>query len=267
MNYLVSVIIPCFNTGEFLYEAIQSVFNSEFDQFEIVIVNDGSDDLKTLNIFNTINFPRTKVVHQKNKGLGAARNFGVKYSSGDILFFLDSDNRVRKSYFEKALLCFEKNKALGVVYAKPFFFGELIFPRFESRDFNFDALLAGNYIDACAFVRKKAFDDISGFDENRNLKISEDWEFWIRLAETSWEFHFLNEQLFDYRIRRNSMIGENDHKKIDLTLNYIGNKHGFLIHQRYRQYFRIMEKIQDKPFFFFLRILYYKYVLRKPLIK
>lgn len=263
---IVSIIIPCFNTGVFLPEALQSVIDARLDKYEIVIVNDGSKDENTLSILKSINLPQVKIIHQENQGLGAARNFGVKNSSGYILFFLDSDNRLRKGYFEKALKVFVANPKVGIVYAKPVFFGESSVPRFESRDFNFDALLAGNYIDACAFVRRDAFEAIGGFDESRELKISEDWEFWIRLAQTSWGFHFLDEELFDYRIRKDSMIGEQDQIKIENTLNYIGKKHGYVFHRYYRRYFKFVNLIEKKPFTFFLKIIYYKYILRKSIM-
>lgn len=262
----VSVIIPCYNTGEYLEEAIQSVFQSNFQDFEIIVVNDGSTEESTLFVLASIDYPCTHVIHQENGGLAAARNFGVRMSSGGLLFFLDSDNRVRKGYFEKALSVFDANPTVGVVYGRPVFFGESTVPRFESRDFNFEALLAGNYIDACAFVRREAFVAIEGFDENRELKISEDWEFWIRLAQTSWGFHFLDEQLFDYRIRKDSMIGEKDQKKIETTLNHIGKKHGYVFHRHYRRYFKLVQKIEKQPITFFLKIIYHKYILRKSIL-
>lgn len=262
----VSVIIPCYNTGEYLLESIESVFQCDFKDFEIIVVNDGSTEESTVSVLESIDYPNTRVIHQENRGLAGARNSGVKLSSGDLLFFLDSDNRVRKGYFEKAVKVFEADTNVGVVYAKPVFFGESTIPRFESQDFNFEALLAGNYIDACAFVRRKAFDSIGGLDESRELKISEDWEFWIRLSQTSWEFHFLNEKLFDYRIRKDSMIGEKDQKKIETTLNYLGKKHGYVFHLHYRRYFKLVQKIERQPLIFFLKIIYYKYILRKSIL-
>lgn len=266
-NPLVSIIIPCYNTGVFLPEALQSVFDSGFQHYELVIVNDGSLDQETLSILNSINFPKTKVIHQENKGLGAARNYGVANSTGDILFFLDSDNRVRKGYFEKALERFAKEPDLGVVYAKPVFFGESEEERFSVKPYNFNSLLAGNYIDACAFVRKSTFLEVGGFDEDRRLRISEDWDLWVRISQTSWNFLLIEEPLFDYRIRKDSMIGTSGLGNKEITLRYLGGKHGYLIHEKYRQYFRVLEKIQENPFSYFLRILYYKYILRKPFIK
>lgn len=265
-NPLVSIIIPCFNTGIFLPEAIQSVIDSGFVSYEIIVINDGSEDPETLDILASTESPKVKVIHQKNKGLGGARNVGVRNSIGEILFFLDSDNRVRKGYFEKALKWFSKDPSIGVVYAKPVFFGDSSDIRFTVRPYNFNALLAGNFIDACSFVRRKSFEEVFGFDEDRRLKISEDWDFWIKIGKSNWKFEFLDEGLFDYRVRDDSMIGEKDIEKIEITLHYLGSKHGYLFHQHYRRYFKVIEKIEKSPFKFFFRILYYKYILRKSLL-
>lgn len=264
---IVSIIIPCYNTGEYLFEAIQSVIDSGFKEYEMIIINDGSSEKETLDILNKLDYPKTKIIHQENKGLSAARNVGVQNSIGEILFFLDSDNRVKKGYFEKALAHFSSDSTIGVVYAKPFFFGDSTEIRFKVKPFNFNALLAGNFIDACSFVRRATFFEVDGFDEDRRIKISEDWDFWVRIALTNWKFKMIDEPLFEYRIRKNSLIGEKDQAKIDSTLNYLGAKHGALIHKKYRQYFRIMDQLQSKPFSYFFRIIYHRYVLRKPFIK
>lgn len=261
-----SIIIPCYNTGQFLIEAINSVLVLDIDGLEIVVVNDGSTDEFTLSVLNSIHNPIITIIHQENKGLSAARNIGVKFSSNKFIFFLDSDNRVKLGYFEKALKAFNENSDVGVVYSRPFFFGESNIPRFNSQKFNFDALLARNFIDACAFVRRDAFNEIGGFDENRGLYISEDWEFWIRLALTTWKFHFLDEQLFDYRIRKDSMIGEGNEEKIKMALRYIGNKHGFIFHNSYRRYYKFIKKIEERPFTLFLKVLYYKYILKRSIM-
>lgn len=263
---LVSIIVPCYNTGIFLPEALQSVVDSGFENYEILVVNDGSEDKETLEIIFSIMFPKVKVIHQENKGLGAARNVGVHHSNGEFLFFLDSDNRVRKGYFEKALHQFSKDSSLGVVYAKPVFFGDSEEERFSVKPFNFNALLAGNFIDACAFVRKSTFEEVGGFDEDRRLKISEDWDLWVRIGLTNWKFFLINEPLFDYRIREGSMIGTSGMGNKEVTMRYLGEKYGYLFHHKYRQHYRVIARIQENPISYLFRILYYKYILRKPFI-
>lgn len=270
-NPLVSIIIPCFNSGTVLLEALESCRNSKFQDFEILVVDDGSTESMTTEILDQVNgSERVTFIKQKNGGAASARNLGVTHANGEFLLFLDCDNRIRPDYLTQAVQSIQLNTEIGVVYAKPFFFGfegTQESSRFDVRDFSFDSLLAGNYVDMCSLVRKKAFLEMGGFDENQELFFGEDWDLWIRMAQVGWKFHLLPEVLFDYRIRKGSLMDQVDSQKRERTLRYLGTKHGYLIHQRYRQYFRLMEKIQAKPLSFFLRVIYYKYILRKPLLK
>jgi glycosyltransferase involved in cell wall biosynthesis len=267
----VSIVIPCFNSGIVLLEALESCRNSQFQDFEILVVDDGSTDSRTIEILSQIECSISlSVLRKNNGGASSARNFGVKEAKGEFLFFLDSDNLIRPDYLTHAVQVIQEDAEICVVYAKPFFFGNegaQESSRFEVLDFSFDLLLAGNYVDMCSLVRKKAFLEVGGFDENQELFFGEDWDLWIRLTQAGWKFHFLNEVLFDYRIRKGSLMDQVDSYKRERTLRYLGTKHGYILHQRYRQYFRLMEKIQAKPLSFFLRVIYYKYILRKSLIK
>ena len=90
---LVSIIIPCFNSGNILRRAIDSILNQSWPSIQIVLVNDGSEDQETLEVFNSYkNLSQLLLINQKNLGLPAARNNGVKNSSGEFLYFLDSDD-------------------------------------------------------------------------------------------------------------------------------------------------------------------------------
>jgi glycosyltransferase involved in cell wall biosynthesis len=267
---LVSIIIPCFNSGLFVEESIYSCINSEFTNLEIIVVDDGSTDYQTIHLLNNNNWPaNVKIIHKQNGGPASARNFGVQHSKGDFLLFLDSDNQILPDYLNKAMTVISRDVDLGVVYSKPEFFGthqpEVI--RFEVKEFNFDALLAGNYIDMCSLVRREAFLEVGGFDENASLIGWEDADLWTRLALTRWRFKFLDETLFKYRVREDSLMGSANRESKVKMLRYFGAKHGFVIHERYRQYFRVMDQIQKKPFSYFLRIIYYKYIKRQSFIK
>jgi glycosyltransferase involved in cell wall biosynthesis len=268
---LISIIIPCFNSGSFLLESVESCFHSEFKNFEIIIVDDGSHDPITISLLEGLDGGNEiKVFRKPNGGPASARNFGVLQSQGDFLLFLDSDNRIHPDYLSIGLNVLFKDPFVGVVYSKPRFFGDNRLnekPRFVPREFSRDAILAGNYIDTCSIVRRETFLEVGGFDEHPDLIGWEDADLWIRISQTKWKFHFLDQVLFDYRVRVDSLMGTIDSVKRQNMLNYIGNKHGFLFHERYRQYFRVMEKIQENPISYFLRILYYKYILRKPFIK
>lgn len=86
---LVSVIIPCYNLGKYLADAIQSVHSQTYQYFELIVVDDGSvDNTKTV----CLNYPKVKYVYQENTGVSAARNTGIKHAKGDYVVFLDADD-------------------------------------------------------------------------------------------------------------------------------------------------------------------------------
>lgn len=265
MSFKISVIIPCFNSGLFLKEAIESIRKSEKTEYEIILVNDGSTDDFTLTLFNEFEGNGIKVIHQANQGPAAARNKGVFHSAGEYLLFLDSDNMVKPEYLKKALKILESSNETGVVYSKPFFFGgsSIGKDRFFSKEFSADGLLEGNFIDMCSVVRRVVFYEVGGFDEHKDLIGWEDWDFWIRISQTDWKFHFIDQELFEYRVRNESLMGTSDQIRKEKMLHYLGMKHGYLIHNRYRNYSRLIQKIEDKPFIFFLKIIFYKYILKK----
>ena len=189
---VISVIIPCYKSGEFLPEAIASVFNSGFSNFEIIIVNDGSTDLHTLTILENLDSNQGKVLSQENQGPAAARNSGAKEAKGDFLLFLDADNLILPGYIEKATAVLNANRAIGVVYANPLFIGDTSAePRFYPKPYSAQALLLGNYIDMCSLVRREVFEELGGFDAHRDLIGWEDWEFWLRVSQTGWGFYYL----------------------------------------------------------------------------
>ena len=255
----ISVIIPCYNSGDYLMDAIESVFNSTYNHFEIVIIDDGSTDPKTLKLLDSLD-KNIKVIKQKNKGPAGARNTGVKNSNGEILLFLDSDNMIKPNYINKALTVFENDK-VGVVYGNPDFFGDKVtdLRNFTHDTFNLDKMLVGNYIDMCAFVRKKTWEEVGGFDESLLVFGFEDWEFWIRIGETKWLFQHINEPLFNYRIREGSVSDRVNIISKKEMLNYIAQKHALLIHNKYNYYYRLHSKFSQKPILFLFKLIIKKY--------
>jgi GT2 family glycosyltransferase len=221
----VSVIIPCYNQGEFLEEALSGIEGSVNQLYEIIIVNDGSTEEKTLSFLKKYESEGYHIIHQENCGLAGARNNGIKAAKAPYILPLDADNRVDPEYLTKAIQILDQEKDVGVVYANPRLFGD----KKEMQtlpDFELYRLLAVNYIDACAVFRKDLWTEFGGFDPDMPFMGYEDWEFWIRIAKAGWKFKHLDEFLFDYRIRDKSMVAtcnlpENRQKLVD----YIINKH------------------------------------------
>jgi len=255
-----SVIIPCFNGGTYLMEAIESVqANIGNIGYEIIIVNDGSTDYETIELLDKINIRHVVIVHQENKGPAAARNTGIKKSKGAFLLFLDSDNKIRENYFTKGLSILMSNTEIGVVYGNPHFFGEDVGPRFKSEKFDKFKILRHNYIDMCTLMKKSVWIEEGEFDEESSIIGYEDWEYWIRLSNTKWKFYFLDEVCFDYRIRSNSLVMTTlDGEKIRRMREYILLKHFYKTVDNYQILYNLRKYESNKPFRTFT-----KNVLRK----
>lgn len=222
----VSIIIPCFNHGPFLQEAIDSSAWNKNDFCEVIVINDGSTDKKTLDELKIIEKQGVKVIHQENKGPAAARNTGIKNSQGEYLLFLDADNIVSPEYYLKAIQIFEKDPAISIIYSDAFHFGIIEKTLVSTPDFSPERLLASNFIDACAVVRKSAFDTIGGFDEEMPFYGNEDWEFWIRCWSNNLNFQHIPEALYQYRVADESTITKaNQAENRKKLVNYILEKY------------------------------------------
>jgi glycosyltransferase involved in cell wall biosynthesis len=113
----VSVIIPTYNRADFIGEAIQSILDQTFQDFEIIVVDDGSTD-NTHEIIEKFNEPRIKYVFQENRGVCEARNTGIKNSRGEYITFLDSDDVLYEKAFEKGVHALENHPEVGISHGQ-----------------------------------------------------------------------------------------------------------------------------------------------------
>jgi len=234
MNNLVSIIIPCYNQGHFIQDALDSIDENKIVyKVEIIIVNDGSNDEETINKLDALSLSdKYIVINQKNMGLATARNIGIARAKGGYILPLDDDNKLTSEYINKGVALLISGKA-NIVYGKPIFFGDKTKKRkYQPQDFNIYDLLEGNYIDACAIYSKEVWIKNGGYDSQMPFQGYEDWEFWINAFSNGFKFHFLNKKLFYYRIVFNSMIDGFPKQKFVQIHNYIMNKHPdiFLYH-------------------------------------
>ena len=106
---LVSVIIPVYNVAPFLNEALDSVIHQTYTNLEILIIDDGSTDESGEICDKYKRDQRVQVIHQENRGLSAARNIGLDMMTGDIVAFLDSDDKYNKDYISRLLISMEQH--------------------------------------------------------------------------------------------------------------------------------------------------------------
>ena len=202
----VSIVIPCFNHGAMLREALASLEEVRNENLlEVIIVDDGSFDAETIRILKEVAEAGYKVVSQPNGGLGAARNAGIRGAKGEFILPLDSDNRLRRVYLEQGVSLLKENPSLGVIYADAEYFGEKT-GRWQVQEFDLLSLIRMNFIDACALYRKALWEGVGGYDEQMPWMGLEDWDFWLRVACHGGSFFHLPAVGFDYRVRSDSEI-------------------------------------------------------------
>jgi glycosyltransferase involved in cell wall biosynthesis len=179
----VAIITPYFNTGPIFGETIASLRAQSLQQWEWVVVDDGSDDPQALEVLAQLREhgdPRVRVIAQPNRGLPAARNAGVAASSAPLLFFLDSDDLLAPTALEQLawLLHSDARPAFATAWQRIFGAESLEWQRgFESRDH----FLFENMVAPTVMIRRAVFEAVGGFDESLTQGL-EDYELWLRCA-------------------------------------------------------------------------------------
>ena len=195
----VSIVIPCYNHGLFLKESVDSVLAQTFQDFEIIIVNDGSTDPNTLEIIRNWSSPKTIVITTPNSGPAMARNKGINIARGDYIVALDADDVIEHTYIEKCVSVLEGDENIGIVYARARYFGAKK-GKWNLPDFNPLFFLFENCIYCAAMFKRQDWDSVGGY--NDNVDGLEDWDFWLSLITLGCSVHRIDEELFFYRKHR-----------------------------------------------------------------
>ena len=227
---LISVIVPCFNSGKTLDRALNSIIVQTWDQKEIILVNDGSTDKYTLERIDK--FKKNKniiVINQPNLGLSAARNKGCKYAHGDYLYFIDSDDWIEPETLELMYTKIKNNKKIAFVFSDLIIEGN--FRKVIEKEYNFFEQLFINQLPYSIFISKKTWSKYGGYDENMKLGY-EDWELNIRLGSHSQFGVRLAMPLFHYNVSYSGMLISKSSKYHAQIYNYIINKNKKLYHYK-----------------------------------
>jgi glycosyltransferase involved in cell wall biosynthesis len=184
----VSVIMPAYNAARFIGEALQSVLQQTFQDFEIIVVDDGSTD-DTARVVAGIGDPRIRYVYQENGGPSSARNHGLRLATGSFIAFLDADDVWEPAFLERMLSHLRTHPDLDGAYCGYRYMQAdgtplpEVVARVVPSQRLYEALLDGNFINMCSVViRPRCFERIGGFDEA--LRQAEDSDLWLRAART-----------------------------------------------------------------------------------
>jgi len=199
----ISVIIPAYNAMAYLPETIENVLKQTHEDFEVIVVNDGSSD-QTPEWVAQVPDPRIKLISQENTGQAKARNTGIAYAKGEYIAFLDADDLWEPTKLKKQLECLEKDQTIGLVYTWVAFMDEQ--GKETGRIFKstvqgqvWDTLIQQNILvcGSVPMVRRTCFQTCGVFDPELR-SFNEDWDMWLRIA-SSYPFAVVPEVLVYYR--------------------------------------------------------------------
>lgn len=211
---LVSVIIPIYNMQEFLAETIESVLQSTYPRYELILVDDGSTDQSaTIAQQFSSNHPNILFFAQPNGGVSNARNTALKHASGKYILPVDADNLISADYIEKAVDVLETDHDVKVVACEAVFFGDKK-GAWELPPFSLELLARKNMLDNCSMYRKKDCESIGGYCNE--ILGCEDWDFWISMLKNGGKVVKLPIVGLFYRVRKDSLRKRTRHLKKDL---------------------------------------------------
>ena len=195
----VSIIIPCYNQGKYVAEAINSALRQTFKDIEIVCVNDGSTDNSVEIIKSFENKYKNFIFlnNEENRGVIYSRNFAIKNCNGTYILPLDADDIIEPTYVEKAVKILDNNPNIGIVYCKAKIFGNYD-KYWNLKPFNKSDILYENCIFCSALFRKSDFLKIGRYNDNMKYGC-EDYDLWLSFIEQGLEVFQINEILFSYR--------------------------------------------------------------------
>ena len=201
----VAVVVPCFEDGELLVDAVASVERSIDLPHELIVVDDGSRDPGTVAVLDVLEDAGYQVHRRPHAGVAAARNHGFAAAHAPFVIPLDADNRLLPGFVQPALSIFAEEPAVAAVYGDRIEIGARR-GRVEVGPFDAQRMVAGNYVDTCAVIRRQAWQACGGYDEAMPLQGWEDWELWLALIARGWALRWLPLPGFEYRVRPGSML-------------------------------------------------------------
>ncbi|NJO77993.1 MAG: glycosyltransferase family 2 protein [Cyanobacteria bacterium RM1_2_2] len=207
MSVAVTVVIPAYNAASYLAETLASVFSQTFTDFEVLIIDDGStDNTAEIAHFYTQQEQRAQYFLQANQGVSASRNQGIELAKGELIAFLDADDQWLPNKLEAHVKHFDASPHLGISFARVEFMSSEgqptgVLSRSKLRAIELKDLYYENLIvtPSNAVIRRAAFEQVGGFNQDRDLMGMEDAELFIRLICQGWNVEGIDQVLTRYR--------------------------------------------------------------------
>ncbi len=236
----VSVIMPCYNDGAYIKEAIESVKAQTYKNWELIVIDDGSDDTETVKIINSIEDDRITVLHTQHLRPAGARNYGIQHATGKYILPVDSDDRIDLTYMEKAVNIIESDEKVGVVYCEADLFGEKS-GKWDLPTYSFEKMLLDNVVFVTALFYKADWEKLGGFNTNMTSGM-EDYDFWLGILGLGKEIYQIPEILFHYRIKRVSRTTgfQSDYVQMQEIYRKMYDNHKEFYNEHSEQYAKVL---------------------------
>jgi hypothetical protein len=202
----VSIVITCYNLGTYLEEALASALSQNYEDFEILLIDDGSTDPTTLEVLNHLPaHPRLKVLRTANQGVSHARNYAISMASGSYILPLDADDRILPDYLTCAVDVLNQRPEVGFVGCHYRTFGEHTL-EYQPESYSLPELLVENVVPIASVFRRACWEQVGGYCADMNGM--EDWDLWLGILGQGYAGAVLPKILFEYRMRANSNISQ-----------------------------------------------------------
>ena len=221
LNPLISIIIPCYNDADFIDQAVKSALNQTYNNKEIIVVDDGSDE-KTKTVLKSIEPKIDRLIVQDNQGQSGARNSGINAAHGELIIVLDSDDYFEPTFAKRAVEIISKRKEVKIAtcWGRRITENDILIDIFKPGGGGLNSFLLQNGSFGSCMFRKSDWERVGGYDESMKQGF-EDWEFYIRLIELGGEAYVIPEVLFNYRVRKSSTTIKANKIKYDLIRGII----------------------------------------------
>ena len=227
----VSIIIPCFNQAQYLPEALDSILAQTYQDWECIIINDGSTD-NTEQVAHEYSSrdKRFVYIYQSNQGVVRARNNAIRASQGDYIISVDSDDWIEPDCIDICVKEIENTNNIKLVYYDAELFG-VKNGIFDLPSYSLGRMLISNCIPVFAMFKRCDYDKTSGYNENMKDG-QEDWDFWLTMLEEGGEVIKIDKVLYHYRIKDVSRNNSFDEYKLRAI---ILSNHAKLFSDKYKE--------------------------------
>jgi glycosyltransferase involved in cell wall biosynthesis len=207
----VSIVITCYNLGEYLEEALSSALAQTYPDFEVLLVDDGSTDAQTIALLDQLpQHPRLRVLRTANQGVARARNCGISATSGAYILPLDADDRILPGYLARAVPILDQCPEVGFVGCHYRTFGERE-TEYTPQKYCLPDLLVENVVPISSLFRRVCWEQIGGYAPEVRI---EDWDLWLGILEYGHKGYVIPDILFEYRVRANSRHSANQQPQV-----------------------------------------------------